>query len=47
MWRCPVEDYSCPYWKGGCTMDCDPLYECDAYYDEWEGYATEEEDDEE
>lgn len=36
MWRCPVDDYSCPYWKGGCTMDTDPLYECDTYYTEWE-----------
>lgn len=36
MWRCPIDDYSCPYWKGGCTMDEDPLYECDAYYAEWE-----------
>lgn len=40
MWECPVNDWSCPYWdEGGCTMEENPLYECDAYY----GWEDEEE----
>lgn len=47
--RCPIEDFSCPYYKddpdgGFCKMwqmeQCNPIEECDAFLwddEDWEG----------